>query len=371
MRYYIITGEKSGDIHGSKLIQGLRKLDKQAICRGWGGSHMEQAGAELVAHYSKLAVMGLNIVKKLFKLIGYLQYCKKDILQFKPDAVILIDYGGFNLRIAKFAKLQGLRVFYYIPPKVWAWKAQRIYQLKAYVDWIYTIFPFEKEFYAKHDCHHVTYVGNPSIEEVTLYQQQHIVSPPHTAIKPMIALLPGSRLQEVKRMLPIMLSIVPQLLEYQFIVAAVSGLPPEVYQSASKTPGVKVLYDQPYDILSCASAAIVTSGTATLETALFRVPQVVVYQTDRFTYLLAKRLVKLRYISLVNILANKEVVRELIQQQLTKKNLLEATTEILHYPGLKQKQLVDYEAISLQLGAQQASMQTAASIFQYLLNYAI
>lgn len=363
MRYYIIAGEKSGDMHGGKFLQALRQLDKQAICRGWGGNHMEQAGAELVVHYSELAVMGLNIGRSLRKLMRYLQYCKKDMLQFKPDAIILIDYAGFNLRIAKFAKSQGLKVFYYIPPKIWAWNSKRVYQLKTYVDWIYTIFPFEKDFYAQYNCHNVTYVGNPSVEEVALYHQQHILDP---ATKPIIALLPGSRAQEIKRILPIMLSLVPQLPGYQFIVAAVSELSQELYQSAIETPGVQIIYDQTYAILSRATAAIVTSGTATLETALFKVPQVVVYKTDWLTYRLAKWLIKLPYISLVNILAGKEVVRELIQDQLTTTNLLHTLNEVIHPTTWRNQQLAGYEVISNKLGKSHAAEKVAQRIVQEL-----
>lgn len=367
MRYYLIAGEKSGDMHGGRLIQALRELDKQAVCRGWGGGCMEQAGAEVVVPYSKLAAMGLPIAQVFGKLIRYIQYCKRDLLQFKPDAVILIDYAGFNLRMAKFAKLQGFKVFYYIPPKVWAWNPSRIHQLKAYVDWIYTIFPFEKEFYAKNDCHHVTYVGNASLEEVMLYCQQDALPPFHTGSQPMIALLPGSRPQEVKRILPIMLSVVPRLPHYQFTVAAVSELPRELYQSATRTPRVQVIYDQTYAILSQASAAIVTSGTATLEAALLNVPQVVVYQTDRLTYLIAKHLVKLSYISLVNILAEKEIARELIQHQLTTDNLLGAIEEVIHDTAFRQQQIASYQTIRAKLGENKASIYTAQSIVKYVL----
>ncbi len=367
MRYYIIAGEKSGDIHGGILIQALRQLDKQAICRGWGGDYMEQAGAELVVHYRELAIMGLNMVGSLGKLMRYLQHCKKDILLFQPDAVILIDYAGFNLRIAKFTKTQHIKTFYYIPPKVWAWNSRRAHQLKAYVDWIYTIFPFEKDFYVKYNCHNVTYVGNPSVEEVALYHQQHVVSKPATATKPIIALLPGSRPQEIRRILPTMLALIPHLPDYQFVVAAVSELRQELYQIAIETVGVQVIYDQTYDILSRASTAIVASGTATLETALFKVPQVVVYQTDRLTYFIAKHLVKLRYISLVNILAGKEVVRELIQHQLTTKNLLKAMEEIIYNTDFRQEQLGNYAAIRDSLGEQKASIYTAQSIVKHLL----
>jgi lipid-A-disaccharide synthase len=366
MRYYIIAGEKSGDMHGSRLIQALRKLDKQASFRGWGGNYMKLAGAKLVVHYQEMAIMGLNIFRSLRKLVEYLQYCKKDILQFKPDAVILIDYGGFNLRIAKFAKLQGLKVFYYIPPKVWAWNSSRVQQLQAYTDHIFTIFPFEKDFYAKYNCQHVTYVGNPSVEEVALYQEQDARPSLDTVSQPIIALLPGSRAQEVTRMLPMMLAVVRSLQGYPFIVAAVSELPQELYQSAIETPGVQLVYDQPYAILSCAHAVIVTSGTATLEAALLKVPQVVVYQTDHLTYFIAKHLVKLPYISLVNILAGKEVVRELIQHQLTTKNLLKAMEEILHNTSFRQTQLADYQTISDKLGYKKASNHTAQSIISML-----
>ena len=368
MRYYLIAGEKSGDMHAGKLLQALQTCDQQVIARGIGGAHMQRAGVELIAHYQQLTLIGFNLLKLFHIFRSFLAVCKKDILAFQPDAVILVDYAGFNLRIAKFAKAHQLKVFYYIPPKVWAWHSQRMHALKAYVDWIYTILPFEKDFYQKHGVHHITYVGHPSVEDIEAYQK-NVSAPsldnvtPHTI---RIALLPGSRPQEIKKILPTMLAIVSKLPTYQFLVSAISELPAALYQQAQETPGVTLLYDQPYHILSQASVAVVASGTATLETACLQIPQVVVYKTDPCTYWIAKHLLKVKHISLVNILAGKAIVPELIQHAFTPKQLLSTLEAILQHPDVVAQQRSNYQNIIPTLGNSNASLSTAKHIYNHI-----
>mgnify|MGYP002378378502 CR=1 FL=1 len=367
MRYYIIAGEKSGDIYGGRLVKALRQLDSQAAFRGCGGNHMQQAGVDIVVHYRELAVMGVGFIHSFIKLYKYFKNCKKDIEQFQPDAIILIDYAGFNLRIAKFAKEKHIKTFYYISPKLWAWNTKRIRKIKAYVDQMFTIFPFEKDFYKQHNYHTAEYVGNPLIEEAKYYNKNcNFLEGNRLDNRPIIALLPGSRIQEITKLLPVMLALVPALPEYQFIIAGISELPVELYMPAKQLQNITIIYDQIQDILTHASVAVVTSGTATLETAYFNVPQVVVYKTDPLTYSLAKWLVKIQYISLVNILAEKEVVRELIQGKLTPINLLNAVSEVIINTEFKQKQLISYQAIRNLLGENKASINTAKLILKQL-----
>ncbi len=367
MRYYLIAGEKSGDVHAGKLMQALQTCDQTVVARGIGGGHMQRAGVQLLVHYKQLTFMGFNITKLFKTLRTYLTHCKQDILIFQPDAVILVDYAGFNFRIAKFAKAHHLKVFYYIPPKVWAWHTQRINTLKAYVDWIYTILPFEKAFYQKHNVTNVTYVGHPSLEDIATYQQTIPMPRLDDAVSTAsIALLPGSRPQEVKKILPTMLAIVNKLPTCQFVVGAVSELPVDLYQAAKDTPGVEVVYDRTYHILSHASVAVVASGTATLEAACLKVPQIVVYKTDPLTYWIAKHVLKVKYIAIVNILADKAIVPELIQHAYTAKQLLHTLEHILQHPDTREKQLSHYAHILNTLDKYNTSMRTAKHIVNYL-----
>lgn len=366
MRYYIVAGEKSGDIYGGRLIQALKQEDPQAEFRCWGGECMQQAGGTLVVHYRGLALMGLAFLCSLRKLFSYLRYCQKDLLNFQPDVVILIDYAGFNLRIARFAKKHHVKTFYYVSPKVWAWNYRRVHKIKAYVDRMFSIFPFEQDFYKQYD-YAVDYVGNPLVEQVKF----HRTHPNFWAAcqldgRPMIALLPGSRVQEVSHILPIMLSVVPVLCTYQFVVAAIQDIPDRLYEEARRAASVRLVYDQPYDVLAHAHAAVVTAGTATLEAALFNVPQVVVYKTDALTHRLAKWLIKLRYISLVNILAGKAVVSELVQHHCNTKMLLKSLRKIMGDTPYRQAQLASYQSIQQALGETQASKQAAQLMVQYL-----
>ena len=329
MKYYIIAGEASGDLHGSNLIKELKKLDGAADIRCWGGDLMQKAGAHLVKHYRDLAFMGFaEIVKNLGTILKNLKFCKQDILDFKPDALVLIDYPGFNLRIAKWAKKQGLKVIFYISPQVWAWKENRVKEMKKDIDKMIVIIPFEKEYFKKRWNWEVEYVGHPLAEEIE--SQKSKIQTQKYSDKPIVALLPGSRKQEIAKKLPIMLEVSKFFHHYQFIVAEAPSVDNEFYQSFTKSySNVSSVKNQTYNLLSQSKAALVTSGTATLETALFGVPEVVCYKGSAVSYQIAKRVIKVKYISLVNLIMNRPVVKELIQNDLTEHNLKHELQELL------------------------------------------
>ena len=330
MKYYIIAGEASGDLHGSNLIREIRKLDNIADIRCWGGDLMEHAGAHLVKHYRDLAYMGfIEVVMNLRTIMKNLKFCKQDILQFKPDVIILIDYPGFNLRIAEWAKHQHIKVAYYISPQVWAWKENRVKQIRKNVDKMLVILPFEKDFYKKRSFD-VEYVGHP-LADVVESAQNDIEPLPNTLASPLnepniIALLPGSRAQEVTKKLPVMLEVSRAFPDYRFIIAKAPSLDDRFYEQLMEPyKNVRSIRNKTYQLLLHAKAALVTSGTATLETALFGVPQVVCYKGSNISYQIAKRLIKVKYISLVNLIMDKEVVKELIQNEMNVQNV---TTEL-------------------------------------------
>ena len=332
MKYYIIAGEASGDLHGSNLIKELKKLDAAAHVRAWGGDKIQALGIKLVKHHKDLAFMGFaEVIKNLPTIIKNLKFCKQDILNYNPDALILIDYPGFNLRLVKWAKENELKVIFYISPQVWAWKESRVSLIKNYVDKMIVILPFEKEFYKKHNVD-VEYVGHPLVKVVEDYKDQNIQ---HSTFNIQhstntIALLPGSRKQEIKRKLPVMLQTSKHFPEYNFIVAKAPGITNEFYDSfLSQYKNVNAVAEQTYSILVNAKAALVTSGTATLETALFEVPEIVCYKAGKLSYQIAKRLIKLKFISLVNLIMNKEVVKELIQNDLSVENIKHELHELL------------------------------------------
>ncbi len=378
MKYYVIAGERSGDLHAANLIKALKTEDPQAQFRAWGGDAMQAAGADIVTHYRQMAFMGfLEVLKNLRTISGFLKTCRQDILAWQPDAVILVDYAGFNMRIAKFCKRHGIRTFYYISPKVWAWNQNRAYKIKACVDQMFVIFPFEKDFYKRFD-YAVDYVGNPLLDEISAFTPNaDFLKSNGLSPKPIIALLPGSRHQEVEKMLALMVQSA-QLLEaklpgkYQFVVAGVGNLPQTLYNeivsppNAKPTLSVSVVYDQSYDLLSHATSALVTSGTATLETALFQVPQVVCYRTSGFSYRIAKALIKVKYLSLVNIIADSPIVPELIQDELTPQNSISELSQTL--PGAPQRkaQLEGYRKLKELLGKPGASQRTAQLMVEYL-----
>lgn len=328
MKYYIIAGEASGDLHGSNLVKELRKLDSSAIIRCWGGDKMQAAGGELVKHYRDLAFMGFwEVIKNILAILRNLRLCKKDLQKFKPDALILIDYPGFNLRISKWARKKGLRVIYYISPQVWAWKENRVKMMKQCIDKMLVILPFEKDYFKNKWNWEVEYVGHPLVEVTESYRSG--VQSQKTE-KKIVALLPGSRKQEILKKLPVMLQVSKSFPEYQFIVAKAPGVNERFYDGLLKPySNVSSVSGQTYDLLMKAKAALVTSGTATLETALFGVPEVVCYKGSFLSYQIGKRLVKVKYISLVNLIMDKPVVKEFIQHDLNEKNLKNELHELL------------------------------------------
>lgn len=369
MKYYIIAGEASGDLHGSNLMKALIKQDVNAEFRFWGGDLMQSVSDNLVKHYKDLAFMGfLEVLLNLRTILKNISFCKKDILNYQPDTIIFIDYPGFNLRIAKWAKQQGFKTQYYISPQIWAWKENRIKDIKRDIDNMYVILPFEKDFYEKKHNFPVHFVGHPLIDAIAHrvqvddyeFRANHELSD-----KPIIAILPGSRKQEISKMLSVMLSLVDAYPDYQFVIA---GAPSQVfsfYQQFIKGSNVKFVSNKTYDLLSLSKAALVTSGTATLETALFKVPQVVCYKGSWLSYQIGKRVVNLDYISLVNLIMNKEVVKELIQNDFTTNNLkLELDRILDDYE--RTKFFMDYYELEKKLGGKGASKKTAELIFNSL-----
>lgn len=360
MKYYIIAGEASGDLHGSNLIKALYLQDAQASIRSWGGDKMQAAGSHLVKHYRDLAFMGfVEVIKHLGTILNNIAFCKQDVLAFNPDVLVLIDYPGFNLRIAKWAKEQGIKVVYYISPQVWAWKENRVKTIKASVDKMLVILPFEVDFYKRWDFD-VVYTGHPLIEVI----QKEIEHVPIVSLssKPIVALLPGSREQEINVKLPIMLSVVDSFPDYQFIVAQAPSLPDELMLNIIGNKNVLLAKDQTYNLLKQAKAGIITSGTATLETALFGLPQIVCYKGNPISFWLAKKLVKVKFISLVNLIMDKLVVRELIQDDLNKNMLVEELNKILTNDKALEEMKGDYHQLWQKLGSKPASTNAAIEI---------
>lgn len=366
MRYYIIAGEASGDLHASNLVAEIKKKDKRAEFRGCGGDKMKAQGVDLLKHYRTMAYMGfVEVAVNLRKVLGNIAQCKKDILDYQPDVVVLVDYPGFNFRIADFAHKKGLKVIYYISPQLWAWKRRRVKKIKRSVDKMLVILPFEEEFY-KHYGVDVTYVGNPLLDEMAKYgTANRSIFLRRNSLgekREIIALLPGSRKQEVKRMLPVMLKMVPRFPDYQFVVAGVSSLDKDLYKGIMGTTDAFFVENQTYELLQNSSAALVTSGTATLETALLTVPEVVCYKATDFSYRLAKAMIKVKYISLVNLVMDKAVVKELIQGDLNEDNLAEELDLLLHNGKRQRRMLEDYDELRDRLGNAGASEKAATAI---------
>ena len=365
-KYFIIAGERSGDLHGSNLIKAIKKADNNAQIKAWGGDYMQEAGAEITKHYSELAFMGFwEVIKNLPKILGLINECKKNITEFKPDAIILIDYAGFNMRIANWAKRERYKVFYYISPKVWAWNQKRAWKLKKNLERLFVIFPFEVEFFKKYDFE-VEFVGNPLFDAIADFKKNpDFLTENNLPKKEIIALLPGSRKQEVEKMLTLMVETQKQFVDYQFVIAGVSNLPKEFYEKFT-SPNISLVIDQTYDLLSNSKAALITSGTATLETALFNVPQVVCYKSSVLSYKIAKFVIKVPYISLVNLVAQKEVVKELIQDELNVESLTKELKAILSETGKRNAQMDDYQLIKDSLGSIGASQKTGSRIVEIL-----
>lgn len=364
MKYYIIAGEASGDLHGSNLIKEILKEDNNAQIRCWGGDLMQQAGAELVSHYKERAFMGFaEIIKNLSSILKFIDFCKEDIEAFNPDALIFIDNSGFNLRIAKWAKPKGYKTFYYISPQVWASRPGRVETIKNTIDHMYVVLPFVKPFYEKYD-YEVDYVGHPLIDAIQ--NQKNIDEPTfrkenNLDHKPIIALLPGSRKQEITKMLTGMLSIVDDFPDYQFVIAGAPSQDYAFYEKFIINKNIKFITNKTYDLLKISTAALVTSGTATLETALFKVPEVVCYKGSWLSYQIAKRIITLKYISLVNLVMDEEVVTELIQDDFNYKNIKKELTKILE-PNYRKTLLTKYDVLEEKLGGVGASKKTAELI---------
>lgn len=368
MKYYILAGEASGDLHGSNLIKALYAVDKKANIRCWGGDLMEEAGAQLVKHYKERAFMGfIEVIMNLNKIFKLISFCKKDIESFNPDVVIFIDNSGFNLRIAKWAKASGFRTNYYISPQVWASRASRVAAIKRDIDAMYVILPFVKPFYKKHG-YEVNFVGHPLIDAIAdrsqvkafKFREEH-----NLGERPIIALLPGSRKQEITKMLSVMLSLIKNYPDYQFVIAGAPSQDYSFYEPYLKSYDVKFISNKTYDLLSLSYAALVTSGTATLETALFKVPQVVCYKGSAISYHIAKRIVTLKFISLVNLVMDREVVTELIQNDFNKKRLKKELDKILN-SEYRKKLFLDYYELEKRLGGKGASKKTADLIYASL-----
>lgn len=371
MKLYIIAGEASGDLHGSNLIKQLRKNEESLSVRCWGGDMMAEAGGDVVKHYRDLAFMGfVEVLMNLRTILKNIDVCKEDILLYKPDAIILIDYPGFNLRIAKWAKQQGIKVFYYISPQIWAWKQNRVHQIKANVDRMFVVLPFEQDFYKKFDCD-VTFVGHPLLDVIS-ENKGHIDdfrAAHNLDNKPLIALLPGSRKQEISVMLPIMLSVVSKFPDYQFVIAGAPGQTPEFYKTwHDQFPGLKIIFGETYKLLRFAEAGLITSGTATLEAGLFKLPQVVCYKGNSISYEIAKRIIKVKYISLVNLILDREAVKELIQHELNTSNLEKHLQAILNHKNPVSQIMKDYDELRVRLGGQGASERTAIAMLKILRN---
>tara|TARA_B110000003_G_scaffold110932_1_gene113588 strand:- start:1241 stop:2353 length:1113 start_codon:yes stop_codon:yes gene_type:complete len=369
MKYYIIAGEASGDLHAANMMKALKKFDSKAEFRFWGGDLMESVDGQLVKHYKDLAFMGFfEVIMNIRTISKNLKFCKADIKKFKPNCLIFIDYPGFNLRIARWAKKEGITTHYYISPQLWAWKENRISAIKRDIDKMYVILPFEKGYYEINHMMPVNFVGHPLIDAIadrnptdeTLFRQTHELNQ-----KPIIALLPGSRKQEITKMLSVMISVVKSFPDYQFVIAGAPSQDPKFYSSFIKNKNVSFVENNTYDLLSVAHAAVVASGTATLETALFKVPEVVCYKTSWVSYEIGKRLVKLKYISLVNLILDKEVVTELIQGAFNTKSLTTELSSILN-GEMREQQLIAYHELETKLGGHGASFKVAELIHNSL-----
>ena len=361
MKYYIIAGEASGDLHASNLMKELKERDGDADFRCWGGDLMSAQGGQLVKHYRELAFMGfVEVLLNLRTILRNMKFCKQDILKYKPDVLILVDYPGFNLRIAKFAADHGFRVFYYISPQVWAWKKSRVHKIKKYVERMFVILPFERDFYGRYDFD-VDFVGHPLLDAIPAGEEDPgFRKKAGLDNRPVIAVLPGSRKQEIRKMLPLMTSMKDHFPEYQFVIAAAPSVPKEYYRSLTGGADIRIVSGEMHDLLRLAHAAMVTSGTATLETALFRVPEVVCYKGGWLSYYIARKLVvDIEYISLVNLIMNRQVVKELIQSEFRLEKLKEELGRLISDQQYRSDMLAGLDELHQRLGGPGASAKTA------------
>ena len=366
MKYYIIAGEASGDLHASNLIKEIIKLEPNADIRAWGGDKMQNAGANVVKHFKDLAFMGFyEVLINLRTILKNISFCKKDILEFNPDKIIFVDYPGFNMRIAKWSKKYKFQTIYYIAPQLWAWNEKRIKKIKKYIDSLYVILPFEKEFFENKHKYPVKFLGHPLLDSISNFKKNYDSSSEQiiTNKKAVIAILPGSRKQEIKKILNTVIKIVDYFPDHQFIVAGAPNIELSYYKSILKNKRIKVIENKTYEILSISTAAIVTSGTATLETALFKVPQVVCYKSSYFSYFIAKLIVNIKYISLVNLIMDQQIVKELIQQDFNKDKIRNELEKILDLNNKKSLQ-IKYDELTSILGNSGTSKRVALDIIK-------
>ncbi len=370
MKYYIIAGEASGDLHASNLMVEIKKNDPEAKFRCWGGDLMKAQGAEIVKHISEISFMGFaEVLLNLRTILRNMSFCKSDIDKFNPDALILVDYPGFNLKIADYAHQKGYKVIYYVSPQIWAWKQSRVHKIKKNVDKMMVILPFEKEFYERFD-YHAEFVGHPLLDAIENYKKNNSClnfrAENGLSEKPVVALLPGSRKQEISRMIKIMISVCENFRDVQFVIAGAPSISPDYYAELIREKDVKIVYNRTYDLLMNAAAALVTSGTATLETALFDVPEVVCYKGSWFSYMIARIVIKVKYISLVNLIADKKIVTELIQTELNKANLKKELKSLLYKTEHIRQLKNEYSLLRHKLGNSGASQKAAAVVNNFL-----
>ena len=355
-RYYFIVGEASGDLHAANLIKELSEIDHEALFQGFGGDRMQKEGLKLTKHYREMAFMGFwEVIKNLSAIRKNFKKAKKELLNFETDVLVLVDYPGFNMRMASFAKKHNVKVVYYITPQIWAWKESRVHKLKRDTDLLLPILPFEQSFFAKHGVE-ANFVGHPLLDALKDLDSRKIESE-----KPIIALLPGSRKQEIASSLPIMMEVAKSFENYQFIIAGAPSITQDYYRSITKDSYIPILSNQTHALLKECKAAIVTSGTATLEAAILNVPQVVCYKTSAVSYFLGKLLVKVKFIALVNLICDKEVVKELIQDDFNSKNLVNELHQLLNKSN-KSRILKDYEGLMNLMGDEGASKRAAQAI---------
>lgn len=371
MKYYLIAGEASGDMHGSNLMKEIKKNDPNAEFRFWGGDLMKAEGGTLVRHYKDHDFMGVvEVVKHLRTIFKNIKFCKLDLSENKPDAIIFVDFPGFNLKIVKHAKELGIKTFFYISPTVWAWKEGRVKLIKKYVDHLFCIFPFEKKFYKDRHNHDVDFVGHPLLDSIVNNNkpitQETFITENNLPNKNIIAILPGSRTSEIRENLKTMQEIIPEFPEYHFVIAGMSHFDEAFYRQFITNKNISVLFNKTYPILQVAKASVVVCGTASLEAALIRCPEVIVFKTNPITFLIGKMLVKLNYLGLPNIIMDKEVVPEYLQEQMNSKNIAKSLHKMLSDETYKQQIADNYEELSQTLGKGGASKQTAALISQYL-----
>ncbi len=370
MKYFIIAGEASGDLHGANMVKELNKLDAQAEIECWGGDLMQAEGAKVKKHYKELAFMGIiEVIKNIRTIKKNFKLCRQHILDFNPDVVIFIDYPGFNLRMAKFVHKQNISTLYYISPTVWAWKEKRVNKVRNLIDEMYVILPFEKPFYKKHNID-VKYVGHPLVDAVEDFKSKAIsrtdfLSKYDLKEEKIIALLPGSRKQEIRKKLPIMLAATEKYKQYQFVIAGAPAMDKEFYDEVIGNRKVNIIYNDTYNLLNQSYAGLITSGSATLETALFKVPQVVCYKGANLSYQIAKRIVNIKYISLVNLIQDQEIVKELIQNELTVENLQQEFEKLIDEKS-RTTMLHNYDALIASCGGVGASKNVAKSVFQFV-----